>query len=133
MEMPLTPDVPLKNAKEVTINGKKFRIGKIPSIPGIYLWEKCSSLLGATRAEDVDMKSLIGLLAFVEIERDKVWYRLDNENAIILYLTTEDVIKVCIEAYAYNFGFFIVGGSRSLMEPIFKLQEAGNPPSDTKM
>ena len=113
----------LMEPKEVTINGKKFRLGKIPCIPGVHIWRETSSLLTAADTSGIDTRSLLKLLEWTAILRDGVEFKFDSENAINMFLTPEELLKLCIEEYVYNFGFFVVGGSLNLMKPIFDLRE----------
>jgi len=117
----------LQQPKGLEINGKQFNIGKIPCIPGIQLFTECSSIVDAESWNEIDVKALLKLAPYAEIIRDGVAYSLDTDNACISFLTTEELWKICLEVYAYNFGFFINGGTQSVMKPLIDARKVAEP------
>lgn len=114
---------PLNVVKEFELNGKKVRIGSIPAIPGIELFTECSSIVDATRWEDINSKGLTKLAAFASVEIAGVVQRLDSENAINAILSVDELWRICLEVYAANFGFFIHGGTPVVLGPLIEARK----------
>ena len=123
----------LIDPKRIDINGKEFLIGKIPAIPGISMMTKCASVVEAETYQDIDTDQLVKLAEYASVIRDGVEYRLDNMNAINTFTNVEELWKVCLEVYAYSFGFFIVGGTQSLMKPLIDARAEAVTRQSTQM
>lgn len=123
----------LIDPKRIEINGKEFVIGKIPAIPGISLMTKCASVVEAASYQEIDTDQLVKLAEYASVVRDGVEYRLNNLNAINTFTDTEELWKVCLEVYAHSFGFFIAGGTRSLMKPLIDARKEAVEPQNTGM
>lgn len=113
----------LQNTKEIAVNSKRVKIGKIPCIPGIHLFTQCSSIVDAASWKDIDTGALLKLAPYAAVVRDGVEHRLENENACIAFLSTEELWQICLEVYSYNFGFFISGGIQSVMKPLLEARK----------
>ena len=125
-----TGNVPMAIKKTYDLNGKKVIIYGIPCIPGIELFTECSSIVDAMRWEDINAKGLLRLAAYAAVEIGGVTTRLDNQNACLTYLTTEELWNILLEVYVENFGFFARGGTRSVMGPLIRMREEAAKEAD---
>lgn len=126
--------------KEIELAGKKFRLHKIPCIPGVEIMAKCAPIVDMTRWDEVTMEQVLRLALYADVEVAGEMKKLENAQMILAFLSSEQLWLLAQSVYVFSFGFFITGGIQSMMGPVIQarkeaqeLLKAKDSPSNTEM
>ena len=108
----------IKDKEDITVNGRKYFIGRMPALKAERLLIKSIGAISAGGFSALPEEALTELLAFAggyNSQGGEV--RFENEDIIeMLDIPLEDLIEIQARLVEKNFGFFANGGINRVLE-----------------
>ena len=108
----------IKDKEDITVNGRKYFIGRMPALKAERLLIKSIGAITAGGFSALPDEALTELLAYAggyNAQNNEV--RFENEDIIEMFdVPLEDIIEIQARLVEKNFGFFANGGINRVLE-----------------